>query len=49
MALEEVLQYYGPPDIFNSDQGCKFTSIEFTQKLLNQGDMDQHRRKRSLD
>ncbi len=35
-ALEEVIQYYGPPDIFNSDQGCEFTSTEFTQKLLNQ-------------
>lgn len=33
-ALEEALQHYGPPDIFNSDQGSQFTSTEFTQKLI---------------
>ncbi|MGR2849347.1 IS3-like element ISVpa4 family transposase [Vibrio vulnificus] len=33
-ALEEALKHYGPPDIFNSDQGSQFTSIEFTQKLI---------------
>ncbi|MGO2162633.1 MAG: IS3 family transposase [Vibrio toranzoniae] len=33
-ALEEALQYYDPPDIFNSDQGSQFTSTEFTEKLL---------------
>ncbi len=32
-ALEEALQHYGAPDIFNSDQGSQFTSTEFTQKL----------------
>ena len=26
---------YGRPDIFNNDQGSQFTSIEFTQKLLD--------------
>ncbi len=36
-ALEEALQYYGPPDIFNADQGSQFTSSEFTQKLLEHG------------
>ncbi|MEI8672746.1 IS3 family transposase [Vibrio sp. SA48] len=36
-ALEEALQHYGAPDIFNSDQGSQFTSTEFTQKLLSQG------------
>ncbi len=25
-ALEEALKHYGPPDIFNSDQGSQFTS-----------------------
>ncbi|EJL6586538.1 IS3 family transposase [Vibrio cholerae] len=33
-ALEEALKNYGPPDIFNSDQGSQFTSTEFTQKLI---------------
>ncbi|EKO3671322.1 IS3-like element ISVpa4 family transposase, partial [Vibrio metschnikovii] len=33
-ALEEALKHYGPPDIFNSDQGSQFTSTEFTQKLI---------------
>ena len=32
--LEEALTY-GRPDIFNSDQGSQFTSIKFTQKLLD--------------
>lgn len=31
--LEEALTY-GKPDIFNSDQGSQFTSIDFTQNLL---------------
>lgn len=32
-ALESALQL-GKPEIFNSDQGSQFTSIEFTKKLL---------------
>ena len=28
--LEEALATYGTPDIFNSDQGCQFTSENFT-------------------
>lgn len=36
-ALEEALLNYGPPDIFNSDQGCQFTSEEFTGVLKAQG------------
>jgi putative transposase len=36
-ALEEALARYGPPEIFNSDQGSQFTSIEFTQVLKNHG------------
>jgi len=31
--LEESLTRYGNPDIFNTDQGCQFTSFEFTQVL----------------
>lgn len=34
-ALEEALSKYGKPEIFNSDQGCQFTSKEFTDILLN--------------
>lgn len=33
-ALEEALTRYGKPEIFNSDQGCQFTSSEFTEILL---------------
>lgn len=29
-ALEVALERYGKPDIFNTDQGCQFTSEEFT-------------------
>ncbi len=32
-ALEEALQRYGAPEIFNSDQGCQFTSQAFTSRL----------------
>ena len=32
-ALDEALQRYGKPEIFNSDQGSQFTSNEFTAKL----------------
>lgn len=32
-ALDEALQRYGKPEIFNSDQGSQFTSNEFTTKL----------------
>lgn len=34
-ALEEALATYGPPEIFNSDQGCQFTSEGFTDVLKN--------------
>jgi putative transposase len=36
-ALEEALLKYGPPEIFNSDQGSVFTSEAFTAALLAQG------------
>ena len=29
-ALREALEGYGPPEIFNSDQGSQFTSVDFT-------------------
>lgn len=32
-ALEEAIEQYGCPDIFNSDQGSQFTSIDFTAVL----------------
>lgn len=33
-ALEEAIQKYGAPDIFNTDQGSQFTSIDFTNILI---------------
>ncbi len=36
-ALEEALANYGTPEIFNSDQGCQFTSEDFTGALKAQG------------
>ena len=32
-ALEEALEHYGPPEIFNTDQGSQFTSREWTGTL----------------
>lgn len=34
-ALEEALSVYGHPEIFNTDQGCQFTSEEFTEVFEN--------------
>ena len=34
-ALEDAISRYGPPEIFNTDQGSQFTSVEFT-KILQQ-------------
>jgi putative transposase len=36
-ALEEALARYGKPEIFNTDQGCQFTSTEFTGVLERGG------------
>jgi putative transposase len=36
-ALEEALQKYGTPGIFNTDQGSQFTSSEFTNILTSNG------------
>ncbi len=38
-ALEEALATYGPPEIFNTDQGCQFTSEDFT-KVLKEAHVD---------
>jgi putative transposase len=36
-ALEEALERYGKPKIFNTDQGAQFTSAAFTDKLEKAG------------
>jgi putative transposase len=36
-AVREAITQYGPPEIFNTDQGCQFTSLEFTGLLKDQG------------
>jgi putative transposase len=36
-ALEEALEKYGSPEIFNTDQGSQFTSAEFTGLLKQHG------------
>ena len=33
-AVERAIAAHGMPEIFNTDQGCQFTSVEFTQPLL---------------
>jgi putative transposase len=36
-ALKEALARYGTPEIFNTDQGCQFTSVDFTDVLKAAG------------
>ena len=36
-AVQEAIPRYGRPEIFNTDQGCQFTSQEFTGFLKGQG------------
>lgn len=36
-AVQRAIAKYGIPEIFNTDQGCQFTSSEFTQPLLDRG------------
>ena len=36
-AVREAIRQYGCPEIFNTDQGCQFTSQEFTGLLKDQG------------
>ena len=35
-AVQEAITRSGPPAIFNTDQGCQFTSLEFTGLLKDQ-------------
>ena len=35
--LEDALQKFGTPEIFNTDQGCQYTSEAFTNVLITQG------------
>jgi putative transposase len=36
-ALQEALNNFGHPEIFNSDQGCQFTSMAFVSELAGRG------------
>ena len=36
-ALEDAIARYGRPEIFNTDQGCQFTSITWTGVLKEHG------------
>ena len=36
-ALDEAIRRYGPPEIFNTDQGSQFTSEDFTGVLKDHG------------
>ena len=36
-AVQEAITRYGTPDIFNTDQGCQFTSLVFTSLLKDHG------------
>lgn len=36
-ALEDALTKYGRPEIFNTDQGCQYTSVQFTSRLKREG------------
>jgi putative transposase len=36
-AVREAITQYGCPESFNTDQGCQFTSQEFTGRLKAQG------------
>jgi putative transposase len=36
-AVQQAIARHGPPEIFNTDQGCQFTAVEFTTPLLALG------------
>jgi putative transposase len=36
-AVARAVAEHGVPEIFNTDQGCQFTSVQFTQPLLDRG------------
>ena len=49
-ALEEALQRYGKPEIFNTDQSSQYTSKDFTDILKDNGiDISMDGRSRALD
>ena len=49
-ALQEALEKYGKPEIFNTDQGSQFTSLDFTGRLKSaQVSISMDGRGRALD
>lgn len=49
-ALEQALERYGQPEIFNTDQGVQFTSIAFVNAILSRGiQLSMDGRGRALD
>ena len=36
-AVRDAIARHGPPEVFNTDQGCQFTSSDFTQLLNDNG------------
>jgi transposase InsO family protein len=36
-AVQETINRYGEPEIFNTDQGCQFTNLDFTGLLKDNG------------
>ena len=49
-AVDRAIAEHGVPEIFNTDQGCQFTSAEFTQPLLARGvKLSMYGRGRALD
>jgi putative transposase len=48
-ALDEALEQYGKPEIFNTDQGSQFTSVAFTDRLKQEGIINQQRPHSSLN
>jgi putative transposase len=47
-ALQEAMDRYGKPKIFNTDQGSQFTSCDFTDLLAKKRNRDQHRWQRPI-
>ena len=41
-AVREAIRRYGPPEVFNTEQGCQFTSQEFTGFLKDQRLIQDH-------
>ena len=48
-AVEEALARYGPPEIFNTDQGSQFTSEALHRTAQGQRDQRQHGRQGQLE